>query len=87
MPVLESLSLYEVLTKHFRNDKDAKIAVEAVENISENKINTIEEKLLNKDDKIDLIDRIYKAKIHTIVWIVGVGIVQLVLIFLSKALF
>lgn len=45
---------------------------------------TLEEKLLTKEEKINLLDRIHKAKIETIIWVIGVGIVQLSLIFLTK---
>jgi len=37
-----------------------------------------------KEDKIDLADRINRAKLETILWIVGVGVIQFPLGFLSK---
>lgn len=39
---------------------------------------------LTQRDKIDLIDRIYKAKMEIILWIVGVGILQMALYFLTR---
>ena len=39
---------------------------------------------LMKEDKIDLADRINRAKLETILWIVGVGVIQFPLGFLSK---
>jgi hypothetical protein len=37
-------------------------------------------------NKIDLIDRMNKNKSETLVWIVGVGVLQFVLAFLTKML-
>lgn len=84
MTTLETLNLYEVLLKHFKNEKEAKTVVEAIEQINDRKMKSWEEKLLVKEDKIDLIDRIHKAKIETIVWIVGACVLQSVLILLSR---
>lgn len=39
---------------------------------------------LTQRDKIDLVDRINKAKVETILWIVGVGILQMALYFLTR---
>ena len=38
----------------------------------------------NKNDKVDLIDRINKSKTETIMWIVGIGVLQFILTILSK---
>jgi hypothetical protein len=50
----------------------------------ENKISDKKDIFLTKDDKIDLVDRINRAKLETILWIVGVGIIQFLLGFLAK---
>lgn len=39
---------------------------------------------LTQRDKVDLIDRIYKAKLETILWIVGVGVLQMALYILTR---
>lgn len=39
-----------------------------------------------KSDKAELIDRIGRAKLETICWIVGLGIIQIVLILFSRSL-
>jgi len=52
--------------------------------VVEEKINAKKDILLTKDDKLDLIDRIYKAKVETIIWIVGVGVMQFILGLLMK---
>ena len=84
MTASQSLKIYEVLQKHFKNDADAKIVIEQIEEIVENKIQSKKDELLTKEDKIDLIDRINKAKLETIIWIVGIGVLQFVLSYLVK---
>ncbi|QEC52128.1 hypothetical protein EDD80_11721 [Anseongella ginsenosidimutans] len=98
MSASATLTLYEILTRYFHNEQDAKAAVEAVEAVSERKIKNMKPHLLTKEDKVhlvremksdkeELMDRIHKAKIETIVWVVGVGVIQIALIFFSKVLF
>ncbi|MBS1580283.1 MAG: hypothetical protein JST29_11635 [Bacteroidetes bacterium] len=84
MTAAQSLKIYDVLNKHFKNEADAKIVVEQIEEIVEAKVETKRNILLTKEDKIDLIDRINKSKLETIIWIVGVGVLQFVLSFLIK---
>ena len=84
MTASQCLKIYEVLQKHFKNDADAKIVIEQIEEIVENKIQSKKDVLLTKEDKIDLIDRINKAKLETIIWIVGIGVLQFVLSYLVK---
>lgn len=79
MTVSQSLKLYEIAAKYFKNEQDAKTFVEQVESIIEDKINDKKDIFLTKDDKIDIIDRINKAKLETIIWIVGVGVLQFIL--------
>ena len=52
--------------------------------IVEAKVDTKRDILLTKEDKIDLIDRINKSKLETIIWIVGIGVLQFVLGYLMK---
>ncbi len=84
MTAVQSLRIYEILNKHFKNEEDAKTLVNQIEEIVEAKINYKKDILLSKDDKVDLIDRINKAKLETIIWIVGVGILQFILSYLLK---
>lgn len=95
MSASATLTLYEILTKYFQNERDAKAAVEAVEAVSERTIKNMESDLLTHSDKVDLVremksdkgevmDRVQKAKLETIVWIVGVGVIQIALIFFTK---
>lgn len=80
----QSFKIYEILSKHFRNPEDAKMIVQEIEQIVEAKIEAKKDILLTKDDKVDLIDRIHKAKIETIIWIVGIGVLQVIAAFLLR---
>ncbi len=84
MTATQSLRIYETLNRHFKNSEDAKLVVEQIEQIVEEKIEAKKSVLLVKDDKIDIIERIHKAKIETIIWIVGIGVLQFIFIILSK---
>ena len=82
MTVSQSFKIYEVLQKHFNNADDAKLVVQEIEQIVEQKIETKKDILSTKEDllitKRDLIDRIHRAKIETIIWIVSIGVLQFV---------
>jgi hypothetical protein len=82
MSALE-LQVYELFKKRF-SEEDAKIVIQYFEQKSEEKIQEKKDLFLIKDDKVDMIDRINKAKIETIIWIVGTGIVQFLLSILAK---
>ena len=88
MTTSQSFRIYELLQKHFNSAEDAKIIVQEIEDIVEKKIEAKKDTLSTKEDllnsKMDLIDRIHKAKIETIIWIVGVGILQFILTLISK---
>jgi len=84
MTAAQTLKLYEITCKHFKNESDAKAFVQQVEEVVKNKISDKKDIFLTKDDKIDLVDRINRAELETILWIVGVGIIQFLLGFLAK---
>jgi uncharacterized Zn finger protein len=95
MTSAQSFKIYEILQKHFNNAEDAKIIVQEIEQIVENKVEAKKDVLSTKEDllnvktdllnvKQDLIDRIHRAKIETIIWIVSVGILQFIASLLAK---
>ena len=88
MTASQSFKIYEILQKHFNNSEDAKIIVQEIEQIVENKIESKKDILSTKEDllitKQDLIDRIHRAKIETIIWIVSVGVLQFIASLLAK---
>jgi hypothetical protein len=59
------------------------VKIELIQQAKADKIELIERMNVNK---IDLIDRMNKNKSETLVWIVGVGVLQFVLAFLTKML-
>lgn len=84
----QSFKIYEILSKHFNNPEEAKIVVQEIEKVVDEKFQQKQEILATKSDlsetRIDLIDRIHKTKIETIIWIVGIGVLQVVASFLLR---
>ncbi len=81
MTASQSLKIYEVLGKHFNNAEDAKLIVEQIEQIVEEKINDKKDILLTKDDKIELLGRIdsnFKWQIGIMLTLFGIVIGLLV---------
>ena len=91
MTAIQSLKIYEILNKHFKSTEDAKIVVSEIEQIIEAKVEAQKDVLSTKEDllitKMDLIDRINKAKTETIIWIVSIGVLQFILSILAKKFF
>jgi hypothetical protein len=46
----QTLKMYELLNKHFKNTEDAKVMVASIEEIVENKFNDQRDRLATKDD-------------------------------------
>lgn len=81
MTASQSLKIYETLNKHFNNTEDAKMVVEQIEQIVEEKINSKKDILLTKDDKIELLTRIdsnFKWQIGIMLTLFGIVIGLLV---------
>jgi diacylglycerol kinase family enzyme len=84
MTAAQSLKLYDIPGKYFKDPEDTHAVVTQIEQVVEDKLESKKGIFLTKDDKIDLIDRINKSKVETIIWIVGTGIVQVILSILAK---
>ena len=82
MSALE-IEVYEILKSRFSEAEASKV-ISYFEQKAEEKVNQKKDVLLTKDDKVDLIDRINRSKVETIIWIVGTGIVQFLLTILAK---
>jgi hypothetical protein len=80
---ISEISLYNAL-KIKLGDQTASDLVEFVKSEVKSELDAKSDNLLTKTDKLDLIDRMNKAKTETIVWIVGIGVIQFVLAILSK---
>jgi hypothetical protein len=50
MTATQSLKIFEVLQRHFKNDADAKVVVEEIEHIVENKFEANKSSFVTKDD-------------------------------------
>ena len=82
MPV-SAITLYNILRKKLGEQETAEL-MEFITAEVKSELDLCTNKFLVKEDKIDLIDRINKAKTETIIWIVGIGLLQFILIILSK---
>jgi len=54
MTATQSLKIYETLNKHFKNPEDAKIVVEQIEEIVENKVEAKKDILSTKEDILNI---------------------------------
>jgi hypothetical protein len=77
------LQVYELFKKRF-SEEEAKTVIQYFESKTEEKNQQKRDLFLTKDDKLDLVDRINKSKVETIVWIVGTGVVQFILTIVAK---
>ena len=88
MTAQQSLQIYEILNRYFKNDVDAKQLTQQIEIAIEKKVEDSKIELATKKDllelKVDLADRINKSKTETIIWIVAIGIVQFLMAILAK---
>ena len=50
MTATQSLKIYEILQRHFKNEADAKIVVQEIETIIDNKFDKEKNSLASKDD-------------------------------------
>ena len=80
---ISEITLYNILRKKFGDQETAEL-VEFVKSEVKSELDAKTGVFLTKEDKVDLIDRMNKAKTETIVWIVAVGILQFILTILSK---
>jgi predicted DNA-binding helix-hairpin-helix protein len=82
---ISEISLYKALLIKL-GDEAANDLVEFVASEVKTELDNKTNIFLTKEDKIDLIDRINKAKTETIIWIVGIGVLQFILTNLAKFL-
>ena len=83
---ISEVSLYKALKLKLGEDTASEL-VEFVKNEVKTEFDNKTDTFLTKDDKVDLIDRINKSKTETIIWIVGIGVLQFILTLLTKFLF
>jgi len=74
MTTTQSFKIYEVLQRHFKNNDDAKIIVQEIEQIVETKIESKMTVLTTKEDLLKLQVEVEKRFNSMILWVVGTGI-------------
>jgi hypothetical protein len=67
------LKVYEIFKSKF-GEAEASHVIEYFQAKAEEQIQQKKDVFLTKDDKVELIDRINKAKVETIIWMVSTGI-------------
>lgn len=101
MTTTQSFKIYEILQRHFKNNEDAKVVVQEIEQIVEAKIESKFNILTTKGDlaliKEDIFmfkEDFYKFQINVekrfnslILWVVGTGIAVVALIFTMMKFF
>jgi hypothetical protein len=80
---ISEISLYNALRKKLGEQESTEL-VEFIKSEIKTEVDSKSNVLLTKEDKIDMIDRIHKAKTETVVWIVGIGVLQFILSILAK---
>ena len=88
MTAEQSHTIYDILNKYFKNEADAKLLTKQIKLVVGSKVDDYKSELASKRDmielKLDLTEKINRFKTETIVWIVGIGIVQFVLAIFAK---
>ncbi|MBA4198186.1 MAG: hypothetical protein C0459_11600 [Chitinophaga sp.] len=88
----QTLKIYEILHRHFKNDADAKVVVQEIETIIDNKFFDTKNQLATKEDVSSIKQDILRVQVdiekrfnNMIIWIVstGLAVVGLILAFLK----
>lgn len=81
----QTLKIYELLNKHFKNEEDAKALVHEIELVIDAKFDAEKDRLATKTDLVKVETAIAEAKVDIIKWLVGmaIAIVGLVVTFLK----
>jgi hypothetical protein len=94
MTTTQSFRIYEILQRHFKNNDDAKIVVQEIEQIIEAKLENKSTVLSTKSDLSLFKEDFYKFQVNVekrfnslILWVVGTGIAVVGLIFSMIKLF
>ena len=94
MTATQSFKIYEILQRHFKNNDDAKVVVQEIEQIIEAKLESKSEVLATKADIAALKEELPKFQIdvekrfnNNILWVVGSAIGGVGLIFSMIKLF
>ena len=83
---ISEITLYNLLRKKMGEQETYEL-VEFIHAEVKAELETKTNIFLTKEDKVDLLDRINKVKTELIVWVVSVGILQYLLLMLTKKFF
>ena len=76
--VSQTLKIYELLNKHFKNEEDAKALVQEIESVIDVKFDSAKDRLATKTDLVKEISKVETAiaesKVDIIKWLVGMSI-------------
>ena len=70
MTAAQSLQIFEILNKHFKNENESKIVVQEIEQIIETKINSKTEVLATKLDLADVKTNLSEVKTDISKWLI-----------------
>ena len=70
MTAAQSLQIFEILNKHFKNENESKIVVQEIEQIIETKINSKTEVLATKLDLADVKTNLSEVKADILKWLI-----------------
>jgi hypothetical protein len=87
MTATQSFRIYEILQRHFKNNDDAKVVVQEIEQIIEAKVENKMTILTTKEDLLKFQVDVEKRFNNIILWIVGTGLGVVGLIFSIIKLF
>ncbi len=74
MTATQSLKLFQIAQRYFKNEADATSFLSEIELVVDGKLESKKDIFLTKDDKIDLMEKMNKDKIDLIKWMVGIFI-------------
>lgn len=85
MTASQTLKIYQVLNKHFKNEEEASIVVKEIEELVDNKIEQRKEILATKEDILNFKVDVEKRFNQLIIWTVstGLAVVGLIIAFLK----
>ncbi|MEO6832843.1 MAG: hypothetical protein ABI378_10145 [Chitinophagaceae bacterium] len=77
MTATQSLNLYNISLRYFKNEADASSFVKEIEFVVDNKFTTERNILATKDDLVGIRKEIADSKLDLIKWMVGMWVAQM----------
>ncbi len=77
MTASQSLNLYNITLRHFKNEADAAAFITEIEGVVDNKFEARKEILATKEDLVAVRKEISESKYDLIKWMVGMWVAQM----------